>query len=1088
MNPTASKITTLLGTASFMTLAAATTAHSQQVAQAQTAQAAPAEVPEQVLITGSLIRGTAAVGVPVTNLSPQDFRQTGTLTTSDLFRTVPQFNVIPGPVATQAANVERGTRVNLRQLDTGSAPRNLLMIDGIRYPAQGMGLCQIDPSIIPTAAIERIDLLLDGASATYGSDALGGVINIVLKRAFDGAVTEVGFKAAPGGGNQFLASQLWGRTWDGGDITLSYNWYDIAPTHGNFRSKFTFDFSPWGLDNRDPIGSSMPGTISVPGVGGASALPAGAAPFNSNDPGGTFYPATSGRNCTNCFAIPGGTGRDFNAINGGLGPTAPFSASTLTWGNFAVAANGGTNGTRNVFNPYSITDYSSAAQFNGGSITIDQRLTKNISFYGEGFYGMRRAQFHSNETNNQITVGVPTWNPYYPTGGAPTSLRVSYHYSIEEAPISSAYASGMRYLGGLNIDLPGNWAAQIYYSETKDSEYNHLVGRVNKNAVSAALGWTIAATPASGTNPGIATFTKPASVPYLNIFCDPRVFQCNSPTTLSYIGNFSSTPESFWINEKGVKADGPLFSLPGGDVKMAVGALYDSYHFLIQQFTENTNNPTIAFLNDSENRTVWATFAQLNVPVIGDANALPFIRKLEFEASWRHDQYSDVGGTSNPKVAFNWTLSDDWGLRVQGSWGSSFRAPSFGEFSPISNVAWNGWGLQQAAGAAQFPNNANIVIACTNGAPTPGSGSAKLFAAGFGCNSQPAGISLNGGGKAAVDADFRAFFNQTEQKLEPEKSLNYSVGFDFAPTTFLKGLNVQATWYSIKINGLLANFGNPTTNRFSDPELGFVYLVPSDVGCPIAQNAHPELCAPFQDMVQKALAHPTNTVPAAAQTLIYWINDGGTMNKGWQKNQGIDFNASYDFDAGDYGAWNAGITGTYYIKQQNQRVVGGAILDTLYNADLSPVGNVQQLGVESLPRFKYRARLGWSNGPWSVTGFMDYASHFYHTQSSPPNVNGQCTVTGGTVGGGSFPCALNNYSNIEPPVYTFDLSVGYDTGDDPVNDYLKHISVQLIVQNLTNRISPFEYRIATGGGNPCACDILKGLYGRTFQMRVVKTW
>src|SRR4029079_16320475 len=136
-----------------------------------------------------------AVGGAGKNLSVQDIRMTGSLTTSDLFRTVPQFNVIPGPVATQAANVERGTRVNLRQLDTGSAPRNLLMVDGLRYPAQGMGLCQIDPSIIPTAAIERIDLLLDGASATYGSDAIGGVINIVLKRAFDGAVTEVGFKA-----------------------------------------------------------------------------------------------------------------------------------------------------------------------------------------------------------------------------------------------------------------------------------------------------------------------------------------------------------------------------------------------------------------------------------------------------------------------------------------------------------------------------------------------------------------------------------------------------------------------------------------------------------------------------------------------------------------------------------------------------------------------------------------------------------------------------------------------------------------------------------------------------------------------------
>src|SRR6185437_2702963 len=86
MNPKASKLASLLGSASLLTMANVMAAQAQQIAQAQTAQATPMEVPEQVLITGSLIHGTAAVGVPVTNLSPQDFAQTGALTTSDLFR------------------------------------------------------------------------------------------------------------------------------------------------------------------------------------------------------------------------------------------------------------------------------------------------------------------------------------------------------------------------------------------------------------------------------------------------------------------------------------------------------------------------------------------------------------------------------------------------------------------------------------------------------------------------------------------------------------------------------------------------------------------------------------------------------------------------------------------------------------------------------------------------------------------------------------------------------------------------------------------------------------------------------------------
>src|SRR4029079_3796444 len=98
MNPTTtSKFAVLMGSASLLTLMNALPARAQQVAQAQMAQAQPDQVPEQVLITGSLIHGAAAVGVPVTNLGTQDFTETGNATIGDLFRTIPQANVAPGP-------------------------------------------------------------------------------------------------------------------------------------------------------------------------------------------------------------------------------------------------------------------------------------------------------------------------------------------------------------------------------------------------------------------------------------------------------------------------------------------------------------------------------------------------------------------------------------------------------------------------------------------------------------------------------------------------------------------------------------------------------------------------------------------------------------------------------------------------------------------------------------------------------------------------------------------------------------------------------------------------------------------------------
>src|SRR4029079_18037174 len=273
-----------------------------------------------------------------------------------------------------------------RGVDTASAPRSLLMVDGVRMPPQGDSVCFIDPSIIPTIALDRVDILIDGASATYGSDAVAGVVNLILKRGYDGAITQLRYTTTPKiGSSGYVASQVWGRTWNGGDITLSYEWADNTPGYAKDVSMLTNDYSPWGLNDLTPVASSTPGTIS------------------------TGKPASStGTVCANCYAIPSGTGLAFNPINAGLGPLSPFSGSTLNWAQFGVAANAGKT---NEFNPNSIAWYSAAQQRNGASLTVDQRLTPGISVSGEGFYNIRRSQFLNGGTMlptalNAVTVPV----------------------------------------------------------------------------------------------------------------------------------------------------------------------------------------------------------------------------------------------------------------------------------------------------------------------------------------------------------------------------------------------------------------------------------------------------------------------------------------------------------------------------------------------------------------------------------------------------------------------------------------------------------------------------------------------------------
>ncbi|MDE2476866.1 MAG: TonB-dependent receptor plug domain-containing protein [Alphaproteobacteria bacterium] len=1078
MNPAASRLATLMGSASFLTLTAIT-AHAQQVAPAQMAQAAPAAIPEQVLITGSLIHGTAAVGVPVTNLGVQDFTQTGAVTIGDLFRTVPEANVAPGPSAVNSnGHQERETRVNIRGLDQ-TGPRSLLMVDGARFPPQADGLCAIDPSIIPALALDRVDILADGASATYGSDAIAGVINIVLKRNFDGAVTLLHAQApTDGGGMQYQASQLFGRTWESGDITLTYEWTDEQPEKPGGHSKFTTNFLPWGLEDPFvPIGSSIPGTITT----GAPKV------VSSLGTSSKQVPLLVNGTCTNCFAIPRGTGKNFAPGPGGFGPQLPGSAATLTWPIAATSLS-------NFVDPLSGTGAweLGAQQKNSFVATFDQRLFPGVSFFFSGFYTNRRTEerlpsFGAGGISNYMaTVSVPTTNPYYPAG-APAGLRVSYDFAIDVPPSVPSWEVSARYQFGLNLDLPFGWSGQLYDARSFE-DVGYIRHRLSTARVNDAL---------SG--------AQPAGVPWLNVFCDPFAHQCNSPATLAYVGGEEGRFARFTIEEKSARFDGPVFDLPGGQIKAAIGGLYDGDN-VIGGNGDNTgiagSHPPINQVTslDPEPYHIWAGFAQVDIPVFGDNFNFPLVRRLDLEGSWRIDDYGGnvnlQGTTRNPKLAFTWLVDETAGVTVRGSWGSSFRFANEGEFSNVLSP------INQSVNLPGSGQNLSIACGAGNSPPTAGSAAAALFAANpvlFACGSTPGGLGYGGGPQPALrvytDANGVTQTREGGVALAPEKALNYSVGVEFAPQIdFLRGLDIQATWYSVKINGLLQGFlGAQTSQGFADPTQRFHFILPSDLGCPVAANSNPTTCAPFETMVRTALTDPISppdfNQPVLAQlSNIYWLNDSGTANSGFLKVQGVDWNASYDLDLGDLGAWNTGITGTYYLHRFIEQVAGGPVVDA-FHQNLGPIGGLAEPGVETLPRLIYRARLGWSGGPFSATAFWNHQSHFFETQlASPPNVNFQCTTSGGTLGGGTLPCAISNFSRIQPAVDTMDLSLGYNTGDMPLNDYLKHITLQLTVINLMGVHASFEYGPTSSARSPSGYNWRVSDLGRVIGLSLIKNW
>lgn len=1056
----ARKCARFLGSVSFLVLAGANGAGAQQVAAAaangtpaqpapptQLAQAQTAQVqeqlPESVLVTGSLIHGAPAVGVPVTTFSNDDFKQTGALTIANLFVDVPAVYEIPqNDVIAGGGYISRDINVNLRNLSMRNS-RQLLLVDGIQFPNQGRGGCQTDPSIIPQLAADHIDLLTDGASATYGSSAITGVINVILKRGYDGAITQLQFGGSTDIGHmQEQVTQLYGRTWDGGDITVSYEWYQQQHTNGGIRPFFTTNFNSYaGVDNRMALINSDPGIISL----GAPAQPA-------TTP--TGFSATIGTTCTNCYAIPKGQ-----------------NGQGLTWSTVLSNNPNSTSFTANQRNLWLDAWTEPNQERMATTLTFDQRIWPGISLFGDAWYSNRQALMYGESSGNSLTIAVPTVNPYYPTG-APAGLRVSYDFNPDllglgarswPDRVTSREVDG-RYDLGFNIDLPYSWIGKIYGAQTEVREFDNTINTLNANMVSAALGWTINSVAASVAQPfAIGSFTKPSYIPYLNVFCDPLSYTCNSPSTLAYLTGYSNNNESEIIDQYGFNADGPLFDLPGGTLKAAVGGVMQRWSF--NSFT-NASNGTNAAINvytdQPGKRTIFSVFGQVNIPVFGQNFTLPFVQAVNVEAAIRYDHYSDFGSTTNPKISADWTVG--WGLTLKYSYGTSFRAPEFQEEAlsgpSLINLTANG-------------TLSGTIQTCPTGATTAVAGSAAASVA-PNCTQYLYGLS-SGYNPAIRGANYQ---------LQPETAQNLDLGFEYAPDYwFLKGLDIQATYWYLRISNVINNY------------YGVAGLQSGELDNPIWTHTflYPGNDPTFSQDVAALLTGPKSTLSPTLATYIQFIADSGNRNIGWQAVNGIDFNASYNLDAGDLGAWNTGITGTYNIDNKSQGGPG-QIVNSLFTTPQSSTSTALDTG----GRLKYRARLGWANDEGlSVTGFLNFLPHFNSdTAVLPPPCFIQGNPTCASYGPqfAQYTQQFPYLSNYVPGIYTFDLSIGYDTQDTPANYYLKHVGVRLNIQNILDKQAPYAYQINPPGGAQIHAYYSTtqgsslGIDGRVIILTLTKTW
>ncbi len=183
-----------------------------------------------IVVTGTNIRGVAPDSSPLIQFDRRDIELSGASTLQEFIQTVPQNfgggvndEGGPGPGVGGSASVESGAGINLRGLGNGST---LVLLNGKRLAASSNG-SYVDISMIPISAIERVDLLTDGASALYGSDAVSGVVNIVLREDFEGSESVLRYgTVTEGASDEFRASQTFGTKWRSGNGLITYDYYN----------------------------------------------------------------------------------------------------------------------------------------------------------------------------------------------------------------------------------------------------------------------------------------------------------------------------------------------------------------------------------------------------------------------------------------------------------------------------------------------------------------------------------------------------------------------------------------------------------------------------------------------------------------------------------------------------------------------------------------------------------------------------------------------------------------------------------------------------------------------------------------------
>ena len=585
---------------------------------------------QRVEVTGSSIkRASAETASPIQVISRDDLQKSGKSTVADYLQTLTADGAGSLPTGFGNGFAAGSTAISLRGL---GATSTLVLLNGRRMApfarADDGQKSFTDLSTVPMEAVERIEILKDGASSTYGADAIAGVVNIILRKDFVGTVVK-----AEAGESRYrdAASGKTSLTWGKGRLDDDgYNWMVNAELYGNQLVKAKDradrewighgDIRPWGY----AANTQFAGGYITPGA--SSPSPAGAL----RDPKTLNYVSLPG-----CAQFSGVTPQD--------------PAGGCLW----------------------YADQFRSMQPKIGGINLYTRFTKNLGndlqFYAEAGYSKRDTEFTLTPGSTSSTVAFPP-NAANPTGvinygttiqvsalhpqnpyGVPVRLRYS---AFDVGPSTrSADNAFSRFVAGLKGTAAGwDFDTGIVHSESAlDLDYSNML---NMKVLQQALG-----NPASQYFPyyiGTQASKNPASL-YAALVTSAT---SHSVTKLDVVD---------------FKASRELMALPGGNLGLAVGAEYRRLQ-LDNPSLSGTSDGTInaSYVAAKGTDHVSAVFLEVDAPVI---------KTVDINAAVRYDKYSNFSSTT-PKVGIKWTPLNSFALR--GTYSEGFRAPGPAESGTAS--------------------------------------------------------------------------------------------------------------------------------------------------------------------------------------------------------------------------------------------------------------------------------------------------------------------------------------------------------------------------------------------------------------------